>query len=296
MAVRARFIEEPRLLATSEAHGWGELVAREYIEPPHMELWQPPPIPVLTIGLVTSGTMDLEQRTNGAGWRGQTVFRDHLFLQSYHQPYELRWHEHSPEPIRTLMLKLHQHTLFNMIAAITDRDPAAVVFAEQIGFADPMLLHLGSALLNELRAPSAIGPLYAQTAAQMLVVHLLRDYTTANTAVWTPKHGLSSQQLKRVYDLVQSQLAHDLPLGAMAEHVGLSAYHFARMFRQATGESPHQFVMRLRLERAAHLLQTTDIPVATVATDCGFASQSYLATAFKRRFGLSPLAYRQHMQ
>jgi AraC family transcriptional regulator len=79
-------------------------------------------------------------------------------------------------------------------------------------------------------------------------------------------------------------------------NVDLSPYYFARMFRRATGESPHQCVLRQRLERAQWLLQTTTLPIVDIALQCGFANQSYLTTVFKRRFGLTPQRYRRQVQ
>ena len=284
---------DPKLLYTSDALGWGGLTARLYHEPQRMELWHPPTVPVLTIGLVTSGMMHLEQRNSASPWHGQAVQREQLFLQSYHEPYELRWHGGRDLPIQTLVLKLHQQFLQRSIEAITECDPAQLLFMERIGFADPLLLQLGRALQHELEQPTAVGALYAQTAAQMIAVHLLRHYSSAEVRVWESARGLTKRQLQRVKDFVQSQLEAELTLDVLAQQAQLSAYHFARMFRQSTGESPHQFVLRQRLERAQWLLRTTNTPLAAVASACGFGTQSYMTTVFRQRLGLTPGSYRR---
>jgi AraC family transcriptional regulator len=108
-----------------------------------------------------------------------------------------------------------------------------------------------------------------------------------------PLQGLTQQQMTRVMDFVQAHLGQDLSLGALAEQAGFSSYHFARLFRQTTGASPHQFVLRQRIERAQHLLKERDVPLARAARECGFANQSHLTQAFKRYLGLTPRAYRQ---
>lgn len=286
----------PTLLHTSDELGWGELAARTYHEPPSIELWSPLSIPVLTVGLVTSGAMDLEQRYEDAPWHGRMVRPNQFFLQSYHQPYQLRWQGAPPEQIQTLILKLHQRTLFRMIEEVAERDPAQIEFVEQIGFDDPLLLHLALALQHELEQPTATGPLYAQTATQMLAVHLICHYTTTPQRIWEPTHGLSRSQVQRIRSFVHDQLAQELTLATLAQQVNLSPYYFARMFRQSTGESPHQFVLHQRLERAQWLLAATATPLTEITAACGFANQSYLATVFKRHFGITPQRYRRQHQ
>jgi AraC family transcriptional regulator len=91
----------------------------------------------------------------------------------------------------------------------------------------------------------------------------------------------------------RARLFPDLSLGVLAEQVGLSSYHFARLFRRATGESPHQFVLRQRIARARQLLKDTEMPIAIVAVESGFAHQSHLTQVFKRYLGHTPRADRQ---
>jgi len=85
----------------------------------------------------------------------------------------------------------------------------------------------------------------------------------------------------------------NLSLEMLAQQVGFSPYHFARLFRQTTGESPHQFVLRQRLVEATRLLKETDLPLAHVASEVGIPNQSHFTQAFKRRLGITPLVYRQ---
>ena len=66
-----------------------------------------------------------------------------------------------------------------------------------------------------------------------------------------------------------------------------------RLFHQTTGESPHQFVLRQRIERAKHLLREADLPLAHVALACGFANQGLLTRVFKHSLGLTPAVYRK---
>jgi AraC family transcriptional regulator len=84
-----------------------------------------------------------------------------------------------------------------------------------------------------------------------------------------------------------------LNLDEMARSVGLSTAHFARMFRKSTGETPHQFVLRQRLERAKTMLRAPDARVLDVAVACGFKTQQHFAQVFRDVCGISPTGYRQ---
>jgi AraC family transcriptional regulator len=127
----------------------------------------------------------------------------------------------------------------------------------------------------------------------MLSIHLLRYYTSVEGGIKEPSQGLTHQQMKRVIDFVHEHLSQNLSLEALAQQAGFSPYYFARLFRQTTGESPHQFVLRQRIEQAQRLLKERDVPLAHVALESGFANQSHLTQAFKRHLGLTPRAYRQ---
>jgi AraC family transcriptional regulator len=88
-------------------------------------------------------------------------------------------------------------------------------------------------------------------------------------------------------------MGDDLSLDEMAQSIGLSTAHFARMFRKSTGETPYQFVLRQRVERAAAMLRAPDARVLDVAVACGFKTQQHFAQVFRDVCGVSPTQYRQ---
>ena len=100
------------------------------------------------------------------------------------------------------------------------------------------------------------------------------------------------RHLVRAKDLVDARYAEPLTVSDLARTAGLSRAHFSREFRRHFGESPHQYLLTRRLERAAALLRTTDRPVAAICHDVGLQSLGSFTTSFSRLFGRSPLAYR----
>ncbi len=85
----------------------------------------------------------------------------------------------------------------------------------------------------------------------------------------------------------------DLDLQTLAAEAGYSRAHFARMFRAATGQTPHRYLLHLRLTRAQKLLERRDNALVDIAAMCGFSSQSHMTTAFRQLLGLTPAQYRR---
>jgi AraC family transcriptional regulator len=101
------------------------------------------------------------------------------------------------------------------------------------------------------------------------------------------------KQVQAVLAFASGHLDEDLSLGALAGQVGLSAFHLHRLFSAAAGETPKQFTLRLRFGRAAAMLLTKEDSVLDVALACGFQSHEVFCRVFRRRFGMTPSAYRE---
>jgi AraC family transcriptional regulator len=102
---------------------------------------------------------------------------------------------------------------------------------------------------------------------------------------------LNAFQLRAVLECIESQLDEDVSLLTLARHAHISPFHFARLFRATVGVSPHQFVLRLRLERAARLMKAGKMPLAQIAAECGFHDQPHFTRAFQRVFRITPAMY-----
>jgi AraC family transcriptional regulator len=105
--------------------------------------------------------------------------------------------------------------------------------------------------------------------------------------------GLSPAALRRVQLFVEANLAGPLHLHDLAARAGLSPYHFARAFKTSAGTTPRAFVETRRVDRAKRLLRETTQPLAAIAAEAGFGSQSRLTTVFRQRTGFTPAAYRR---
>jgi AraC family transcriptional regulator len=129
-------------------------------------------------------------------------------------------------------------------------------------------------------------------SVELALAGVLVERHTAQT-VANRGAGLTPMRLRRVLELVQSDLQHDLSLQEMADAAGLSIWHFSQMFRKSTSTTPHQFLMRQRVDRARDMLRDPNAKILDVAFACGFKTQQHLARAFRTAFGVSPTEYQR---
>jgi len=101
-----------------------------------------------------------------------------------------------------------------------------------------------------------------------------------------------SRHLLRARDLADARYSEPLDVDDLADAAGLSRAHFSREFRRAFGETPHQYLLTRRLERAAALLRSTDRSVADICFTVGLRSVGSFTTSFGRTYGCTPTAYR----
>jgi len=162
-------------------------------------------------------------------------------------------------------------------------------------FADPRLSAMVAAVHAEMVAGFPSGRLFLDSVEQAMAVTLVNGHAVRHRPVQFSRGGLGSSRLRKIKELVRAKMEDDLSLEDMAESVGLSTAHFARMFRKSTGETPHQFVLRQRLERAKAMLRAPDARVLDVAIACGFKTQQHFAQVFREVFGVSPTEYRREL-
>src|SRR5215471_1184900 len=105
--------------------------------------------------------------------------------------------------------------------------------------------------------------------------------------------ALPFARMHRVVGSIAARLDDDVSLKTLARRAGLSPFHLQRVFSNEVGETPKQLTLRLRLSRAAVLLLTTSDSILDVALACGFQSHEVFTRAFRKRFGMTPRAYRE---
>lgn len=180
-----------------------------------------------------------------------------------------------------------------MQAALGNNFSPRIEFIKYFKDEDPLVQHIALALLAEANSAEPAGRLYAESLTQTLVLHLLRNYTDAGRTLEKFNGGLSGYKLRRVVEFIKQHLDEDLTLAEIARAAGLSQFHFARAFRRTTGQTPQQYLMQQRIERAKQLLANSDLPLIEVSARAGFKNQSHFTTLFRKFTHLTPNAWRK---
>ena len=109
----------------------------------------------------------------------------------------------------------------------------------------------------------------------------------------TAPRGLAPWQIRRVLTYVDSNLDTPIRNKDLAAVARLSEFHFNVAFRKSVGHSPHEYIIRRRIERAQGLMLSTEKTLSEIAAECGLADQSHFTRLFRRFVGESPAAWRR---
>ena len=271
------------LLGSSRTLGWRGILVEWHRLPPD-EL---PPHYVIGHGISVSTT----SHPVPFGWRGRRGWQDRAInpgeshLLTHGELNTPRWHR----PFDGLSLVLDPQFVADVVQE--HLAPNHIEFISQRSVDDPILSGYGQNFRREMLAESPRGGLYVDTLTIGLVLHLLSTYGVARPKVPAPRFKLNSYQLRSVVDFIDSNISDDLSILTLARRAHLSPFHFARLFRRTVGVPPHQFVLRLRVQRAIALAKSRDLTFTQIAAECGFHDHAHLTRAFRRVLGTTPSAH-----
>ncbi|BAZ69664.1 putative transcriptional regulator [Fischerella sp. NIES-4106] len=185
-----------------------------------------------------------------------------------------------------LLLRLEPKLFVYAVHEWIDEDHVQIL--PQLKIRDPLIQQIGLTLKTELEIDGLSDRLYAESMVNALAVHLLRRYSTRQQKIPSDCGGLPNYKLQAAIEYIQAHLAENISLEAIATEIGMSQYYFARMFKQSTGYSPYQYLIKCRIKHAQKLLMQNQQSIANIALQVGFANQSQFGRHFKRLTGVTP--------
>jgi AraC family transcriptional regulator len=171
--------------------------------------------------------------------------------------------------------------------------PSGSTPAFRLGLRDRSIQHLLSMLKEELVTQMPFGRLYVDSLAHALASRFLLLNEPAAKQAKPQVSALPAPILRLVKEKIEANIDGDLSLESLAEETRYSRAHFLRMFRAATGTTPHQYVLNIRLKRAQEQLRKKGSRIIDVAMSCGFSSQSHLSYVFKQYLEMTPAEFRR---
>ena len=273
--------------AASDRLGWVGLEAARCRAEPAFEL-SVPAISRHRLVLVTRPPVDLDLRYEGVK-RHRPTPAGSITLVPAGSPVWARSSGHKDE----LHIFLQAGLVTRVAADAFDLDPARLTVPPLDALDIP---HLRAAMLAvdaELTAGGAGGPLAAESLANVLAVHLIRQVLAPRQPARRRDGTLPRAKLRAVVEYIEEHLDAGPTLEQMAVIARLSPNYFAWQFKRATGLPPHQYVIARRVERAKQFLQTgSELSLAEVAAHAGFSDQSQFSHHFKRFVGVTPGRFR----
>jgi AraC family transcriptional regulator len=166
----------------------------------------------------------------------------------------------------------------------------------QVNFEDRAAQQLMTLLNTDANEGHPNERLYTESLAQALAVRMLSfDKRAKPPSNSRSTYGLPGHVLRRIVERMRC-FDSDLSLQALANESGYSRVHFVRMFRAATGYSPHNYLLNVKLERVRELLKNPSTSLIDIALDCGFSSHSHMSRLFHKVLGVTPSAYRRSLR
>ena len=219
------------------------------------------------------------------GWKAAIFGVGDVGMTVPGKPVVLRWQLLVTHPMETVHIDLpmsaftRQHT-----------NPGDLSRLDVLSAPDPVISSMATALIRANEA--GCDELYAESAAQFLVAHLL----TPQTLTTPETRKLSNHQLTTITSYMHAHLADRITLDDLAREVTMSRFHFLRLFSATTGLSPIQFVTELRIDTARRYLAASDEPIRLLGKRVGFTSASHFTATFTKMTGCSPTTYRQRLK
>lgn len=276
------------LLLSSRQLNWNGILVEQYQYAPSPDEAKTPALSEHRLILPLGPSAPLIQKRDNRLHKSILQKGDTIFIPA---GYSSSWRYPTKEINRPKKQQLHiwlKPELIKQSAEASEMDSDRLDLVNCFGQQDLQLHHIAMLLLAELQSDSIMGQLYAESLTQVLVIHLLRHYSTFAQPITFENRSLSHTRLQQAIEYIHAHLDRDLSLVEIAEVINISPVYFARVFKRAIGTSPHQYVIQQRVERAKEMLSKTDLVIADIALQVGFSSQSHLTQQLKRFTGMTP--------
>ena len=280
------------VLADSASLRWKGLFVRRYRFPRVVDRFLVPATPEPLISCSLAGSAEFREREISGAWLTRQIGRGHIFVTRSRTPYEVCHTSLVGEQLEIVQVHI---AVGEFLAALEVAYPGKSDEVEVIDFSgrDEALAHLCFACAEMLsaRTPGKCGRVADLT--RLFATFLAEKYVAAAVEKPDFHSGLPIWRLRKVEDYVRENLAEEISVERLAELVELSPFHFSRVFKQATGMTPLQFVTRERITYAQQLIRETSRSLIEIALEVGYTSPSSFTKVFRRVTGVTPMEFRK---
>ena len=282
-----------RILSCSREAGWTSLLVRKFEHSANLEQLDNPAYDDQKVTVSIQGECEIESFSNGF-WKKSAYRPGVAGMTPPGKTDRLRFKSKTSTHLTAVEIHIPQ---FFFAAATEEFRRIGIRFQDEplneLGFRDPLVYQTAISLNKAMEAGAP--NLYAESAAQFLATHLLSQSKRITETVGETRNPgrISDRRLARVLDFMAINHAQDLNLVELSREAGISRFHFIYLFKKKFGITPHQHLIKLRMQTAARLLTTTDLSLKEIGARCGYQNIARLPSGFQKHFGLTPAEYRK---
>lgn len=269
------------LIQTSQSKGWNGIVVEQRSHT--VNEYSYPMFQSHLLSMHTGASIRLDQ-CHGGRTHQSIVHKGNISFVPAGQPSQWR----HAQPANFVTLELDPKFVARIANHTNAIDASQIEFKNLYDSEDSKIQMLGQLLVAELETEVSISSLYAESLATALTIHLLRNYATQPLKLQKVGSHTSQRRLQLVVEYIHDNLGQDIRLANLAEVAALSPNYFITRFRQFTGLSPHQYVIKQRVEQAKRLLRRGHMSATEVAVAVGFFDQSHLTRHMRRLDSITP--------
>lgn len=244
--------------------------------------------PYLSVALFPHAERKQAYFNFGQGWKDRFCDEPHaIYVTPPNTPHE--WKIEGSLMVVMLSISMQQITAVMDELDINKETLELVKPLAEKGYPDPMVHDLVLRLWTYARSGSPCNPLFLQSSL-VCILHSIASKITQRAGV--PIQKLSDKALKNLLDMIEDRISENLSLTELADYSKISKFHFIRLFSEATGRTPYQYIQHRRIERARLLLMTTKLSVADVGAAVGLFDAPNFSRTFSKHTGMSPTQFR----
>ena len=170
-------------------------------------------------------------------------------------------------------------------------------FAETYQIKDPNLEYIFKLLLSEIQAGNKNGKLFIENIVSILAFHFVKNYSKEQSSGLVENvSGFTSKEIEKAFYYIDKNMSESVKIENLAEEFGISKFNFIKRFKSSTNVTPHQFIIRKKLERSKNLLKEGSLSLTDITYMLNFSDQSHFSNSFKKMYGMTPREFRMTIQ
>lgn len=279
------------VLADSGSLQWRGLYVRRYRCPRVVDRFLVPATPEPLVSCTLTGIAEFKERDPGGSWMTRHLGKGDLFVTRSKTPYEVKFSSPRGQELEVVQVHVAVERFMPALKEVYGENAGRAEVTDYFGRDEP-LSYLCFACAELLAERVQGKSRRIADLSRLFASYLVEKYTIPTESKPEYQGGLPIWQLRKVEDYVREHLAEEVPVQQLADTVELSAFHFSRRFKHATGLTPHQYITRERITRAQQVMRETSRSLIEIGMEVGFTNPSHFAKVFRQVTGVTPTGFR----